>query len=40
MKMTYSNSVMTIEVGVVNFKMTKCFENLYKSLEEQLNNYR
>lgn len=40
MKMAYSNSAMTIEAGVVNPKVAKCFENLYKALEEQLNNYR
>lgn len=40
MKMAYSNSAMTIEAGVVNSKVAKCFENLYKALEEQLNNYR
>ena len=40
MKMTYNNSDMTVEAGVVNSKVTKCFEDLYKALEEQLNNYR
>lgn len=40
MKMTYNNSAMTVEAGVVNSKVTKCFEDLYKALEEQLNNYR
>ena len=40
MKMTYTNSAMTVEAGVVNSKVTKCFEDLYKALEEQLNNYR
>ena len=40
MKMTYNNSAMTVEAGVVNYKVAKCFENLYKTLEEQLNNYR
>ena len=40
MKITYNNSVMTVEAGVVNYKVTKCFEDLYKALEEQLNNYR
>lgn len=40
MKMSYNNSAMTVEVGVVNSKVAKCFENLYKALEEQLNNYR
>lgn len=40
MKMTYNNSAMTVEACVVNSKVTKCFEDLYKALEEQLNNYR
>ena len=40
MKMTYNNSAMTVEAGIVNSKVTKCFEDLYKALEEQLNNYR
>ena len=40
MKMTYSNSALTIEAGVVNSKVVKCFEELNKALEEQLNSYR
>lgn len=40
MKMTYSNSALTIEAGVVNSKVAKCFEELNKALEEQLNSYR
>lgn len=40
MKMTYSNSAFTIEAGVVNSKVVKCFEELNKALEEQLNSYR
>ena len=40
MKITYNDSAMTIEAGVVNSKVAKCFEDLYKALEEQLNNYR
>ena len=40
MKITYNNSAMTVEAGVVNSEVTKCFEDLYKALEEQLNNYR
>ena len=40
MKITYNDSAMTINAGVVNSKVSKCFENLYKALEEQLNNYR
>lgn len=40
MKMSYNNSAITVEAGVVNSKVAKCFENLYKALEEQLNNYR
>lgn len=40
MKMTYSNSALTIEAGIVNSKVVKCFEELNKALEEQLNSYR
>lgn len=40
MKMTYSNSALTIEAGVVNSKVVKCFEELNKALKEQLNSYR
>ena len=40
LKITYNDSAMTVEAGVVNYKVAKCFENLYKALEEQLNNYR
>ena len=40
MKMTYSDSALTIEAGVVNSKVVKCFEELNKALEEQLNSYR
>lgn len=39
MKMTYSNSAMTIEAGVVNPKVVKCFEELNKALKEQLGDY-
>lgn len=40
MKISYNNSAMTIEAGIVNSKVAKCFKDLYKALEEQLNNYR
>ena len=40
MKMTYSDSALTIETGVVNSKVVKCFEELNKALKEQLNSYR
>lgn len=40
MKMTYSDSALTIEAGVVNSKVVKCFEELNKALKEQLNSYR
>lgn len=40
MKMSYNNSAMTVEDGVVNSKVSKCFEDLYKALKEQLNDYR
>lgn len=38
MKMTYTNSVMTERM--VNSKVVKCFEELMKALNEQLNMYR
>lgn len=40
MRMTYSDSALTIEAGVVNSKVVKCFEELNKALKEQLNSYR
>ena len=40
MKMTYNNSAMTIEAGVVNPKVSKCFQALMDALNEQLDNYR
>lgn len=40
MKMTYNNSAMTIEAGVVNPKVSKCFQTLMDALNEQLDNYR
>ena len=39
MKMTYNNSAMTIEAGVVNPKVSKAFQNLMDALNEQLDNY-
>ena len=40
MKMTYNNSAMTIEAGVVNPKVLKAFQNLIDALNEQLDSYR
>lgn len=40
MAMTYENSCLTIESGVVNPKVVKCFNELKKALEEQLKIYR
>lgn len=40
MKMTYNNSAMTIEAGVVNKKVSKAFQTLMDALKEQLDNYR
>jgi hypothetical protein len=40
MKMTYNNSVMTIEAGVVNLKVSKAFQTLMDALNEQLDSYR
>ena len=40
MKMTYNNSAMTLEAGVVNSKVSKCFQALMDALNEQLDSYR
>ena len=40
MKMTYNNSAMTIEAGVVNPKVSKCFQALIDALNKQLDSYR
>lgn len=40
MAMTYENSCFTIESGVVNPKVVKCFNELKKALEEQLKSYK
>lgn len=40
MKMTYNNSAMTIEARIVNPKVSKAFQNLMDTLNEQLNSYR
>ena len=40
MKMTYNNSAMTIEAGVVNPKVSKCFQALINALNKQLDSYR
>lgn len=40
MTMTYENSCLTIESGVVNPKVVKCFNELKKALEEQLKSYK
>lgn len=40
MAMTYENSCLTIESGVVNPKVVKCFNELKKALEEQLKSYK
>lgn len=40
MKMTYNNSAMTVEARVVNSKVSKAFQNLMDTLNEQLNSYR
>ena len=40
MKMTYNNSAMTIEAGVVNPKVSKCFQALIDALKKQLDSYR
>ena len=40
MKMTYNNSAKTIEAGVVNPKVSKCFQALIDALNKQLDSYR
>ena len=40
MKMTYNDSAMTIEAGVVNPKVSKCFQALIDTLNKQLDSYR
>ena len=35
MKMTYNDSAMTIEAGVVNPKVSKCFQALMDALHKQ-----
>ena len=40
MKMTYNNSAMTLEAGVVNPKVSNAFQNLIDALNEQLDSYR
>ena len=40
MKMTYNDSAMTIEAGVVNSKVSKCFQALMDALNKQLDSYR
>ena len=40
MKITYNNSALTIEAGVVNPKVSKCFHALMDALNDQLDSYR
>ena len=40
MKITYNNSALTIEAGVVNPKVSKCFQALMDALNDQLDSYR
>lgn len=40
MKMIYSNSALTIEAKVVDSKVVKCFDDLMKALNKQLEGYR
>ena len=40
MKMAYNDSAMTIEAGVVNPKVSKCFQALIDALNKQLDSYR
>ena len=36
MKITYNDSAITVEAGVVNSKVSKCFENLPKNVSIML----
>lgn len=40
MEMTYNNSAVTLEAGVVNPKVSKCFQALMDALNKQLDSYR
>ena len=40
MAMTYESSCLTVESGVVNPNVVKCFNELKKALEGQLKSYR
>lgn len=40
MAMIYESSCLTVESGVVNPKVVKCFNELKKALEEQLKSYK
>ncbi len=40
MKLTYSNSAMTVEARVVNPEVSKCFQALMDALNKQLDSYR
>lgn len=40
MRMTYQSSATTVENHIVNTKVSKAFDALYKALSEQLDSYR
>lgn len=40
LKMTYNNSAMVIEAGVVDPKVSKAFQTLMDAINNQLDNYR
>ena len=40
LRMTYKDSYLTHENHLVDSKVSKAFDDLYKALEEQLNRYR
>ena len=40
MKMTYSNSAMTVDAKVVDPNVSKCFQALMNALNKQLDKYR
>lgn len=40
MQMKYGSSALTVEAGVVDSRVTKCFDNLMRALNRQLDVYR
>ncbi len=40
MQMKYSSSALTVEAGVIDSRVNKCFDNLMRALNRQLDVYR